>query len=52
MFQVKLSQEHPTLPVAELRAVVETCYPEENVVLEFNENVVKIQGIGYYPGRF
>ena len=45
MFQVKLSQEHSTLPVAELNAVIETCYPDENVVLEFNENIVKITGL-------
>jgi tRNA (guanine10-N2)-dimethyltransferase len=42
MISVKLSQEHLTLPLAELDAVLESCYPDKKLTLQISENTVNI----------
>jgi len=46
MNKLVFSQEHLTLPLAELRAVLESCYPDKKITLEFLENSVKLVGLG------
>jgi len=45
MHTVKLSQEHLILPLAELRAVLDACYPEKKMQLKISENTVQLTGL-------
>ncbi|MFH1450413.1 MAG: DNA methyltransferase [archaeon] len=45
MHIIKLSKEHPTLPLAELRAVLGACYPEEKAVIKIENDRVTLLGI-------
>jgi len=45
MHTIKLSQEHWTLPLAELRAVLDSCYSGKRVQLKISENIVQLTGL-------
>ncbi len=45
MHTIKLSKEHLTLPLAELKAVIETAYPDESITIKIQDEEIQLSGI-------